>query len=251
MVADSDQQAPVEEASLRADLAAAFRLAARFGWHESVGNHFSAVLDPANDVFLMNPRWRHFGLISASELLRLDANDSDIPRRNNPPDISAWCIHGAIHRQVPDARVLLHCHPPYTTALACLADPTIYPIDQNTARYFSRVAYDTEFAGMADHHEEGERLAKLLGRHPVLMMGNHGVTVAGPTVAEAFEELYYLERACKTLMLAYSSGQSLKLIAEPLAQQVALSWDAFRGMSFAHFDQLKELLDRDDRSYRQ
>src|SRR3546814_2166548 len=71
----------------------------------------------------MNPRWRHFARVKASELLLLDADDQETMSRPNAPDASAWCIHGAIHRAKPAARVLLHCHPPYATALATLKDP--------------------------------------------------------------------------------------------------------------------------------
>src|SRR5690606_17970521 len=104
------------EAALRTDLAAAFRLCAHFDWHESVGNHFSAATSADGKKFLMNPRWRHFARVKASELLLLDADDSETMARPNAPDASAWCIHGAIHRAKPEARVLLHCHPPYATA---------------------------------------------------------------------------------------------------------------------------------------
>ncbi len=126
------------ERQLRIDLAAAFRLAARFDWHESVGNHFSAAVSEDGSRFLLNPKWQHFTTITATDLLLLDANDSDTMQRPNAPDASAWCIHGAIHRARPQARVLLHCHPPYATALACLKDPALKPIDQNTARFFGR-----------------------------------------------------------------------------------------------------------------
>ena len=71
-------------------------------------------------------------------------------QQDNAPDESAWCIHGSIHKREPKARVLLHCHPPYVTALSCLKDPTMLPIDQNTARFFNRVSYDLNFGGMAD-----------------------------------------------------------------------------------------------------
>src|SRR3546814_6820812 len=83
--------------------------------------------------------------------------------RPNAPDASAWCIHGAIHRAKPAARVLLHCHPPYATALATLKDPAMKPIDQNTARFFDLVSYDLGFGGIADDTEEGTRLAAALG----------------------------------------------------------------------------------------
>src|SRR3546814_2786309 len=109
-----------------------FRLAVEFGWHESVGNHFSATVSSDGRRFLMNPRWRHFARVKASELLLLDADDQETMSRPNAPDASAWCIHGAIHRAKPAARVLLHCHPPYATALATLKAPAMKPIDQNT-----------------------------------------------------------------------------------------------------------------------
>ncbi len=124
------------ERDLRVDLAAAFRLAVAFDWHESVGNHFSAAVSSDGTRFLMNPRWMHFSAIKASDLLLLDAADPDVMMRPNAPDASAWCIHGSIHRARPHAKVLLHCHPPYATALASLKDPTMKPIDQNTARFF-------------------------------------------------------------------------------------------------------------------
>ena len=128
----------VDEAALRVDLAAAFRLAVHFNWHESVGNHFSAAASPDGSKFLMNPKWRHFSTIRASDLLLLDANDDSVMSGPDAPDASAWCIHGTIHRTQPNARVLLHCHPRYSTALATLKDPTMLPIDQNTARFYAR-----------------------------------------------------------------------------------------------------------------
>src|SRR3546814_864090 len=134
--------------------------------------------------FLMNPRWRHFARVKASELLLLDADDQETMSRPNAPDASAWCIHGAIHRAKPAARVLLHCHPPYATALATLKDPAMKPIDQNTARFFDLVSYDLGFGGIADDTEEGTRLAAALGDKPVMLMGSHGVTCTAPTVAE-------------------------------------------------------------------
>jgi len=140
----------VDEQALRVDLAAAFRLAVHFNWHESVGNHFSAAVSADGTKFLMNPKWRHFVTIRASDLLLLDSNDDSVMQRPDAPDSSAWCIHGSIHRARPNARVLLHCHPKYSTALATLKDPTMLPIDQNTARFFGKTGIDLGFGGIAD-----------------------------------------------------------------------------------------------------
>lgn len=239
-----------DEEVMRVELAAVFRIAAREGWHESVANHFSAAVSDDGATFLMNPRWRHFAEVRASELLLLDANDDTVMDGPNPPDESAWCIHGAIHAAVPTARVLLHAHPPHATAIATLADPTILPIDQNTARFFGEVAYDLNFGGLADDVDEGRRLAGVMRDYPTMMMGNHGVTVAAPTVAEAFESLYYLERACQTLVLAYSTGQPLSVLSDEMAAKVAKGWKKLAGTGQAHLDQQMEILDRTDPSYR-
>ena len=239
-----------QEETLRVDLAAAFRLAVRFGWHESVANHFSAAVSDDGKKFLLNPRWRHFSLVKASDLLLLDADDPATLERPDAPDPSAWCIHGSIHAALPEAKVLLHLHPPYATALAGLADPTILPIDQNTARFYDRGAYDLNFGGLGDVVEEGQRIAQVMQDKPVMMMGNHGVMVAAASVAYAFEEMYYLEIACRTMVLALSTGQPLSIISDKIARKTLLGWEKFLPVGQYHFAQLKELLDRDDPSYR-
>jgi len=239
------------EWQLRVDLAAAFRLAVQFDWHESIANHFSAAVSADGKQFLLNPKWKHFSLIKASDLLLLNADDKQVMSRPDAPDPSAWSIHGAVHAQVPHAKVLLHCHPPYATALSCLKNPEIKAIDQNTARFHNRVAIDLHFGGIANDEAEGVRIANSFGNSSVMMMGNHGVSCAGETVAEAFEHLYYLERAAKTMMLAYASGQALSIMSNDIAEKTAQSWEEYSDSAFAHFDQLKLLLDQTDDSYRQ
>jgi ribulose-5-phosphate 4-epimerase/fuculose-1-phosphate aldolase len=234
---------------MRVDLAAAFRLAAAMNWHESVANHFSLAVSPDGKKFLMNPRWKHFSQLKASDLMLLDSEDEGTMKRADAPDPSAWCIHGRIHANVAHARCLLHLHPPYATALAGLADPDLKPIDQNTARFYNRMAVDLAYSGIADDMAEGDRLARALGNKSRMMMGNHGVLIAGATVAEAFEDLYYLERACQTMVLAYSTGQKLNVMPDHLAEKTAQGWDQYGGMAFAHFEEQKRMLDRTDPSY--
>ena len=238
------------EWQLRVDLAAAFRLAAEFGWHEAVANHFSLAVMADGKTFLMNPRWRHFSRVTASELLLLDAGDKDTMTRPDAPDASAWCIHGHIHGALPHARCILHVHPPYATAVASLADPTIKPIEQNTARYFRRIAIDLGYGGIADNEEEGRRLVQVLGHMRRAMLGNHGVLVVAATVAEAFDDLFYLERACQTLVLAYSTGQKLSVMSDEVAERTARGWEGYKDAAFSHFDELKRILDAKDPSYK-
>ena len=235
-----------DEAQLRLDLATAFRLAAEFQWTESVGNHFSAVLAPDQGTFLMNPRWQHFSTIRASDLVVLNWNDRDTLSRQDPPDRSGWCIHNRMHAMLPHARVIFHIHPPYATALSCLEDPALRPIDQVTARFFNRVAIDLDFEDVAITEAEGERLAGVMGKYQVLMMGNHGVSVAADSVAHAFEELYLFERACRTLVLAYATGQPLNILDDRVAETTARGWDGCRDMALNHFYQLQAKLLRED-----
>jgi len=234
---------------LRVDLAACFRMTAELGWNESVANHFSAAVSKDGTKFIMNPRWVHFSLIKASDIQLFDSNDSETMNRADAPDPSAWCIHSRIHAAVPQAKALLHCHPPYATAMSCLKDPTILPIDQNTAKFYDRIAIDLGFDGMADNEEEGERIAGVLDKHNAMMMGNHGVSVIGNTIAEAFEDMYYLEKACRTMILAYQTGQPLNIMTPEIAEKTAKGWDRVRGMAQQHFEQFKLLLDRKDPSY--
>ena len=235
----------------RADLAAAFRLAAEHGWHEAVANHFSLAVSDDGKRFLMNPRWRHFSAIRASELVLCDADDARTMERPDAPDPSAWCIHGALHAMLPQARCVLHVHPPHATAIAALADPTILPIDQNTARFFRRVAVDLGYGGVADNAAEGARIARALGNHRRMLLGNHGVLVVAPTVAEAYDDLYYLERACQTLVLAYSTGRALNVMPDDLAERTARGWEDYPSYAAAHFSEMKAMLDRKDSSYAQ
>lgn len=247
--ADIVQLDRTDEQQLRVDLAAALRLAAYYDWHEGVANHFSAAVSPDGRKFLMNPRWKHFSMVKASELLLIDADDPDTMNRPDAPDPSAWSIHGAIHRRVPHARVALHLHPPHATALAGLKDPSIKPIDQVTARFFNRLAMDMEFGGIASEEAEGERIAATIGNHSNVMMANHGVTTVARTVAEAFDAMYHLERAARTMVLAYSTGQPLNVMSDELAESVAREWDVYKEAETSHFEEMKRVLDRDNPGY--
>ena len=239
-----------DEASLRVDLAAVIRLACRNDWHEGVANHFSAAVSPDGSQFLVNPRWVHWSRVRASDLVLCDANDPTTMDRADAPDPSAWSIHSAIHRKVPHARIVLHIHPPYATAMAALKDPTIHPIDQVTARWYKRLAYDLSFGGIATEAAEGERIAATIGNHSAVMMGNHGVSTVAPTVAEAFDALYHLERAARTMVLAYSTGQPLSIMDDTIAEDTAAEWQTYRDAEFAHFEEMKRVLDREEPDYK-
>jgi ribulose-5-phosphate 4-epimerase/fuculose-1-phosphate aldolase len=236
--------------TMRQDLAASFRWFARLGMHESVANHFSLAVEPSGRYFLMNPRGKHFSRIKASDLILLDTEDASTMDRPDAPDPTAWHIHGRIHANCPQARCVMHLHPRYATALAALKDSRMPPIDQNTMRFFGRLAIDEGFGGMGLSDDEGDRLASLLGDNNVLLMGNHGVLVAADTVASALDEMYYFERACETLMIAYASGQPLRIVSDNVAAVTQRQWAEYGQLAIDHLAEVRAILDDEEPGYR-
>lgn len=243
---------PVEdfETKTRRDLAAAFRWAARLGFNEGIANHFSAAVSDDGSQFLLNPDGRHFSRIRASDLLLLDARDPDAGNGKASADATAWFIHAHLHVALPHARCILHTHMPNATALSCLKEFSFPPLEQNAMRYFGRVAWDNTFNGMALDDDEGRRIASALGGDKyVLMMANHGVTVIGSSVAEAFDRLYYFERACQTLVLAMSTGRELNVPSDAVAMLTRQQWDDQPELIDKHLSELRTILDDEDPSY--
>ncbi|MEM7363799.1 MAG: class II aldolase/adducin family protein, partial [Pseudomonadota bacterium] len=142
-------------------------------------------------------------------------------------------------------RCVLHTHMPNTTALTCLTDPRLRCISQNSLRFYDDVSYDHAYNGLAEDMDEGHRIAATLGDKRVLFMGNHGVIVTGPTIADAFDRLYYLERAAELQVLAMSTGQPLAEIPDPIAQSTRAEFDAGGAYADAHWEALLALLEQD------
>lgn len=235
------------EAEIRVDLAVALRLVAKLGLHEAVANHFSAAVSDDGRHFLLNPKWKHFSKLKASDLILLDANDEQ-SFDHSKIDATAWAIHGQIHKLRPELKVIMHLHPIYATTLSCLQSPVLIPLEQNSARYFNRVAYDLAYAGMADHIAEGQRLAMCLGQHQRLMMGNHGVLIASHEIGIAFDDMYTFERACQIVVNAYATGQALNILSDDVAEKTARDWQGIEDFSLAHFNEMKAIMIAEDPS---
>ncbi len=239
------------EWALRVDLAAAFHLAVANDLHEGIANHFSAVL-PGQRYFLVNPFGLHFSEITASNLIVCDF-DGRVVRGDGAPAASAHHIHAPIHRLAPRAQVLLHTHQPYATALTMISGGRLEWALHTTCRFYGRVAYDTDYDGVALSDSVGERMAGILGDAELLFLGNHGVMTAAPTVAQAFDDLYFVERAAQTQLLAMSAGRPLALLAPEMIEQVAAQTRHERfelGYIDRHFAAQKRLLDAAGHRYR-
>ena len=239
-----------EHRTERVDLAAAFRWTARLGMHEAVANHFSVAVNDAGTQFLINPNQMHFERIRASDLLLLDANDPSSLSRPDAPDPTAWGLHASVHRQCPHARCVLHLHPVNATALASLADSHLPPVDQNACMFHGHHVVDDGYDGLA-FEGEGERCARMLQDPKIhtMVMGNHGVLVIGRTVAEAFNRVYYFERAAETYLKALATGQPLRVLSDEVAARTAHQLASYPGQDEQHLNEIKAVLERERSDY--
>jgi len=235
----------------RADLAAALRWCAKLNLHEGVANHFSLAINDSGSRFLMNPNQRHFSRIKASELIEIDFNDPEVLTGPDAPDITAWGLHGSIHRHCRHARCVMHVHSNYATVLATLADSRLPPIDQNASMFYNRYVIDEAYGGLAVE-DEGERCARLLHdpKKRVMIMGNHGLLVVGASVADTFNRLYYFERAAGTYIQALQTGQELRVLSHEVAEKTAQQLEAYPEQDERHFAELKAILDDEGSDYR-
>jgi ribulose-5-phosphate 4-epimerase/fuculose-1-phosphate aldolase len=232
----------------RVELAAAFRLAARMELHEGVCNHFSLML-PGRERFLLNRYGLHWSEVTASNLLALDA-DGNVLQGEGEVEKTAFWIHSRIHLANPRAACVLHTHMPYATSLTLLEHGRLEMVEQNALRFFDDIAYHDTYNGLVVDRAEGDRLARALGEKRVMFLANHGVIVVGPTVAEAFDSLYYLERACRLQVLARSNGGRLRPVRPEVAREThrMMLADAPK-YAAAHFEALKRILEREEPDY--
>jgi ribulose-5-phosphate 4-epimerase/fuculose-1-phosphate aldolase len=234
------------------DLAAVFRWTARLNMHEGIANHFSVCLPNSNTDFYVNGSGMHFSTIKARDLILIEQSKIEEMKKN--PDLvdpTAINIHGTIHKKVPHARCILHVHSKYATALSTLKDPTLQPIDQNTMRFYNRVAVFRDFGGLG-FEEESNKMAACIGNNRSMLLANHGILTTGQTVAQAFDELYYFEKACETYITALSTHKELKIVSPEVAEKTAQEWENYStDMEELHLKVIRSILDNEDPSYKQ
>ena len=234
------------------DLAAVFRWTARLNMNEAVANHFSVSVPDSSEDFYVNGSVMHFSTIKSSDLVLIE--QSKINELKDKPELvdpTALYIHGSIHKKVPNAKCILHVHSKYATALATLEDPILPPIDQNSMRFFNRVGVYSDFGGMG-FEEEAIKMANKIGNKKVLLMSNHGILTTGQTVAEAFDELFYFEKACETYITALSTNKKLKIVSDEIAEKTAQEWeDSSPAHQNLHLKAIRSILDSEDPSYKQ
>ncbi|HXC27415.1 MAG TPA: class II aldolase/adducin family protein [Stellaceae bacterium] len=239
----------------RVDLAAAHRLAVTHGFSEGIFNHLTLAVPGKTDRYYQIPFGMHWSEVTASCFMEVGW-DGTVLAGEGEVERSAYCIHAPIHRLVPQHACVLHTHMPYASALARLEEQEILPIGQTEIGFLDKIAYDDTYTGPALDPEEGERLAGILGPDKkILFMANHGVCVCGGSVAEAYDLLYYLERAAQVQIYAMWTGRKLREVKPAVVTKTLRIydeiWPGYKGKPpyEHHFAALKRLLDRNEPDY--
>jgi len=234
----------------RIDLAAVYRLLDKYKLNEGICNHLTALVPGTTDRFLVIRYGLLWSEVTASNLVMVDAQ-GNIIEGEGPVETTAFQIHKAIHLADPAKYAcVLHTHMPYSTAICCLKDFELKMVHQNSCRFHKGIAYDPKFNGLVLDDNEGERLASVMGGKTVLMHRSHGVIVCGASIAAAFDDLYYLERAAEVQVLALSTGQEISYVDDETASHVKAQMDKGKEeWAAAHLNALKRGLLREDPSF--
>jgi ribulose-5-phosphate 4-epimerase/fuculose-1-phosphate aldolase len=243
-------QVSAEEWAVRVDLAACYRLVAHYGWDDLVFTHITARVPGPEHHFLINPYGMMFEEITASSLVKIDLDGDKVlpsPYEINP---AGFTIHSAIHAAREDARCVIHLHTDCGVAVSAQRDGLL-PISQISLFPLSSLGYH-DYEGVALRDDEKPRLVADLGNNSVMILRNHGTLAVGPTVADAFLQIYALERACRAQILAQSGGAPLVKVSDAILAGVKeMAEKATRGLGGQiAWPALLRKLDRLDPSFR-
>ena len=237
-----------DEAQLRIDLAACYRLVAVYGWADLVFTHISARIRGPEHHFLINPYGMMFDEITASSLIRVDQDCNKVSASEYPVNPAGFIIHSCIHAARDDVACVLHTHTRAGVAVSAQRGG-ILPISQQSTVVLSSLAYH-DYEGIAVREDEQPRLQRDLGAASFLVLRNHGLLTVGKTIADAFIAMYVLQATCEIQIAAQCGGGPLVSIDPRIVAGIgtalkvqgvggALAWPA-----------LLRRLDRIDSGYR-
>jgi len=241
-------QASAEEWAARVELAACYRLIAHFRMTDWIYNHISARVPGSHEHYLINPFGLLYEEVSASNLVKVDVRGNLVEQVQLDVNPAAFVIHGAIHAARPDVACVLHTHTAAGAGVAAQAHG-LMPISQHAFKLLDRLAYH-DFEGIALDADEQVRLVADIGNKDVLILRNHGLLTMGRSVREAFELMFFLERACQIQIAALSGGSA---VIHPPAAVCQRTSSQFAGddsyVKGRDWQALLRLLDRTDPSY--
>lgn len=234
---------------LRVELAACYRLVAKYRMTDTVYTHISARLPGPERHFLINPYGLMWEEITASNLVKIDLEGRKVAA--SPYDVNAagFTIHSAIHMGRSDVVCVLHTHTRAGVAVSSLKDGLL-PSNQFALQFYGRVAYH-DYEGIALDLDERQRIIASLGAHPTLILRNHGLLTVGRTVAEAFILMYYLERSCEVQLAIQATGAEVLMPSPEVCAKVAAQSDmSDPAWALLPWDAMLRQLDREDPGYK-
>ncbi|GAB0119135.1 class II aldolase/adducin family protein [Acidisoma sp. 7E03] len=238
------------EAEVREDLACAYRLIAHLGMTDTVYTHLSVRVPGSGNHFLVNPYGLMFDEITASSLVKVDADGAPAQATSWPVNPAGFVIHSAIHMKRHDAVCVMHTHTLAGMAVAA-QQGGILPLNQISMEFIGEVALH-EYEGVADDDNlsERERLVRDLADKPCMLLRNHGLLTVGRTVAEAFYFMYYLEQACRIQLAAQSTGAPLSIPSEATQQRTKKQFARDENHGWLVWQAFKRKMDREQPDYR-
>jgi ribulose-5-phosphate 4-epimerase/fuculose-1-phosphate aldolase len=211
------------EQQVRIELAALYRLVAHFRWTDLIFTHISARVPGPQEHFLINPYGSLFSEITASSLVKVNLDGEVIETEglgNRWVNPAGFTIHSALHAARPDLTCIVHTHTAAGIAVSA-QKAGLLPISQHALKFYGRLSYHP-YEGIALDHQERNRLVADLGpTNRAMILVNHGLLAGGRTIAEAFDQIYFLERACQAQLAAQSGGAELNIPAQSICQHVA------------------------------
>jgi len=233
------------ELKSRQDLAAAYRLADHFGFSEGIDNHLTLSLPEEDDKYLLIPYGLHWSEVKASSLLVVDGEGKKISGKGYA-EPSAFLIHGEVHAASSKNKCVMHTHMESALAITMQDKGRLLMADQNACRFYSNINYLDEYEGLVLNKQAANPIGKAMIEADILFLANHGVIVTGNTVFEAWESLYYLEKACRAQILSMSMGNKLKIIngqiAKKVSDQIKEESKSDSANAYRHFEALKRIL---------
>jgi ribulose-5-phosphate 4-epimerase/fuculose-1-phosphate aldolase len=245
------QLVSAEEWQVRVDLAAAYRLVHHHRMTDLVYTHLTARVPGPEDHFLINRYGMLFNEVTASNLLKIDEDGTVVGGDGDEAvNYAGFVIHGAVHMARPDVGCVMHIHTRASMAVSALKCGLL-PLFQTAMRFWGHIAYH-DYEGPAIDLEERARLVADLGSHDAMILRNHGLLTCAPTVAEAFNIMYWLERSCDAQVAAMSCGSELIVPSDEVAARTAHLYQPAtrRRYGLLEWPAMLRLVDQVDPSYR-
>ncbi|MBO1012403.1 class II aldolase/adducin family protein [Achromobacter sp. SD115] len=239
------------ERDTRIQLAACYRLVSHFGMSDLIYNHITARMPGPEGHLLINPYGMMYDEITASSLVKIDL-DGNVLDKPGEYGINAagYVIHSAVHGARHDVQCVIHTHTRAGMAVSAL-QCGLLPLTQ-TAMRFAKIPYH-DYESVAIDLDERARLVADLGQNEAMILRNHGLLAAGPSIAQAFNTLYWLEMACKAQVDALAANRELCL---PPPEVIEKTWHLYQPTTRRPFGELEwpamlRLMDRKDPGYRE